>query len=136
MTSTLFSNEEVNILHALRSRSVDCKNNYRNLYKEDDLLCKLCAASICNQEHIMNCTVIQKSFKTDDISIDKVVYTDIFNEDIRKQKAVATLYKYVLEIRRAKLQNLSEKQSPSTPNRVLRKSVYIQPSIMYSSFGN
>ena len=31
--SPVFLDEEVNILHSLRSRAVDCKANYRNMYK-------------------------------------------------------------------------------------------------------
>ena len=135
MKSSIFSNEEVNILHALRSRSVNCKINYRNLYREDDLLCKLCVAKTCTQEHIMQCKVIQEGFKTEEISQGKVLYSDIFHSDVRKQKTIATLYKYLLEIRTKMLQNLPQKQSPSTPTRMLRKSVCIQPSIMYSSVG-
>ena len=42
MLSHVFSNEEVNILHALRSRSIDCKNNFKHKYTNGDLACLLC----------------------------------------------------------------------------------------------
>ena len=41
MTSPIFTNEEVNLLHALHSRSVNVKCNFRNKYL-NNLLCPLC----------------------------------------------------------------------------------------------
>ena len=38
MISPIFSDEEVNTLHSLRSRSVNCKANLKNMYKDVDML--------------------------------------------------------------------------------------------------
>ena len=42
VTSPLFSNAEVNKLHALRSRSTDCKENFKQKYLHSNTLCSLC----------------------------------------------------------------------------------------------
>ena len=36
MVSPIFLNEEVNQLHALRSRTTNCKMNFKNKYRNDD----------------------------------------------------------------------------------------------------
>jgi hypothetical protein len=42
MVSPLFDNDEVNTLHALRSRMVECKANFKQKFLNDNLLCQLC----------------------------------------------------------------------------------------------
>ena len=42
MLSSIFRNEEVNQLHALRARTTNCKMNLKNIYIQDKLLCDLC----------------------------------------------------------------------------------------------
>ena len=49
MLSHVFSNEEVDILHALRSRSIDCKNNFKHKYTNGDLACLLCKQACDDQ---------------------------------------------------------------------------------------
>ena len=134
MTSPLFSDEEVNILHALRSRAIDCKDNYKNMYKQDDLLCSLCRMQNCDQKHILECKVLLDIFKTEEMSNHNIVYEDIFHEDVSKQKAVTALFKALIELRSKMLQDLQSQQSPSTSTVVLRRSD-ILPCIMNSSFG-
>ena len=135
MLSPLFSDEEVNLLHSLRSRSIDCKANYSNMYKDDDMMCILCKTECCNQQHIMQCSVLIDKFKTDEIAKHKVMYEHIFDEDVHKQKVVTSLFKNLLEIRKQKTQDLLEKQNPSTTSEELRRSIDLQPCIVYSSFG-
>ena len=54
MQSPIFTNEEVNTLHALRSRSVNVKTNFKNKFR-DDLLCPLCLSFEDNQPHLLEC---------------------------------------------------------------------------------
>ena len=136
MISPIFSDEEVNTLHSLRSRSVDCKANLKNMYKDDDMLCKLCKAEYCDQKHILECRALLNTFKTEDISKNKVVYEDIFHDDVTKQKEVTALFCALLEIRKNKLQDLLQEQNPSTSDGELRRSDMLQPCIIYSSLGN
>ena len=84
MKSPTFSNEEVNLLHKLRSRSTDCKENFKQKYIHSNLLCDLCKNENENQQHIMKCKVILSEFKYNTLSIEKIEYTDIFSKNIRK----------------------------------------------------
>ena len=74
MTSPLFSDNEVSLLYALRSRAVVCKMNYRNKYKEDDLLCILCKEESDSQPHILLCRVLQSKLESIDLVAHKVNY--------------------------------------------------------------
>ena len=40
MTSPLFTNEEVELLYALRSKSYKCKRNFKNMHR-NNMKCKL-----------------------------------------------------------------------------------------------
>ena len=42
MTSPIFTNEDVELLHALRSRSTDCKANFKQKYIHSNIKCDLC----------------------------------------------------------------------------------------------
>jgi hypothetical protein len=56
MVSPIFSNKEVNLLHALRSRSTECKTNPKQKYIHTNLLCTLCETEADDQPHLMRCT--------------------------------------------------------------------------------
>ena len=72
LLSPLFSNEEVNQLHALRSRMTDCKVNFKNRYREDDLLCNLCSTENQDQKHLLKCTVIIRKLKSRQIKLNNI----------------------------------------------------------------
>ena len=67
MISPLFLNEEVNQLHALRSKTSNCKMNFKNRYGKDDLLCNLCYIENQDQQHMLRCNVLQKKLKSSQI---------------------------------------------------------------------
>ena len=58
MTSPIFTNNEVNLLHALRSRSTECKVSYKQKYVSSNLLC-----SLCKIEHILTCKVLTQKYQ-------------------------------------------------------------------------
>ena len=105
MTSPIFSNEEVNLLHALRSRMTDCKVNFRQKYASSSLVCNLCAVSDEDQQHILNCKVLTEKVKSAEIIKEKVKYAHLFSSDVYKQKAITVVYEELFQIRK----NLSEK---------------------------
>ena len=132
MTSSLFRNNEVNLLFALRSRNINCKANFRN--KNIDILCQLCFKSEDDQPHIMKCKVINQHFKSKEIFSESVEYSDLFKEDIRKQKVIVNLYENLLEIRKQLLEENTN--SPSISGGMLKKSYNLHPCIVNFSFGN
>ena len=62
MTSPIFTNDDVNLLHALRSRSVNVKSYFRNKYL-NNLLCPLCLEEDDDQRHLLECVELRKRFK-------------------------------------------------------------------------
>ena len=126
--SPIFSDEEVNLLFALRSRYVECRANFKNRYRENDIQCQLCMQSCDTQKHILDCSVIQKHITSNIIEEDKAEYEDLFGE-VRKQKRVTVLFKDLIEIRK-KLNT-----DPSTSGEVLKNSFDLHDCIDIFSSG-
>ena len=76
MKSQLFTNEEVNLLFAIRSRMIDCKSNFKSKYNKDDLTCRICHKAEENQFHILHCKVLNDVLKSNDIILEQVKYDD------------------------------------------------------------
>ena len=131
MTSSLFRNNEVNLLFALRSRNIDCKANFKN--GNINILCQLCSESEDDQPHIMKCRILNQFFKSQEMSYESVKYSDIFEEDTRKQKVIVNLYENLLKIRKQLLENTN---NPSISDGMLKKSFNLHPCIVNFSFGN
>ena len=87
MVSPLFTNEEVIQLFALRSRTTNCKENFKNKYKEDDLLCNLCQKEKQDQPHLLRCEEIRRQLKSTELANNNVEYK--FIQDINKQKEIS-----------------------------------------------
>ena len=132
MTSPLFSNDEVDLLHALRSRSIDCKANFKQKYTNNNLLCSLCNLGYEDQPHILHCKEKLKIFETNEISQSNVKYEDLFSNNVHKQKVVTALYTQLLNIRDFLLK---QRENPSTGSLVLRMSNNIHTVIVYLFFG-
>ena len=134
MTSPIFTNEEVNLLHALRSRSVNVKCNFRNKYL-NNLLCPLCQKEDDDQNHLLECEELKKRFKTEDINAKKNVYQDIF-ADHHKQKEITHLLSSLINVRNKLLdKNLFKIRDPSMSGDVLEDSVDLLDCIVHYSSG-
>ena len=134
MISPLFSNTEVSLLFALRSKYIDCKSNFKFKYNQDNLLCQLCGVDEDSQPHILQCNILRSYIKSEDIMKEKVDYNDIFRET-GKQKVIVTIFSKLLEIRRILL-NQENTNNPSMSDDVLEKRYYLQPCIVNVSLGN
>ena len=99
MVSPIFSNKEVNLLHALRSRSTECKTNPKQKYIHTNLLCTLCETEADDQPHLMRCTEPFNKLNTEKMATGKNKYEDIFSSDVHKQRNHLTLSK-LLKIKR------------------------------------
>ena len=99
MISSIFTNEEVNLLHALRSRSIQCKVNFRGLHG-DNLSCPLCQdESQDDQPHILTCVALRRLLRSDNVANSDVKYDDIFG-NIYQQKEVTVLFGKLIDIRK------------------------------------
>ena len=138
LTSPMFSNKEVNLLHALRSRSVNVKCNFSSKYK-DNLSCPVCLveSESDDQQHILNCTILNKKLRTKITANNRVAYSDIFG-DVLKQKEVTYLYMQLLTIREELLdKNLCWRTAPSNSDtfELLEISDNLQPCTVRWSSG-
>ena len=105
--SSIFTNEDVNFLHSLGGRSVNCKVNFKSRYG-DDISCPLCASGEPDdQPHILACAKILENLSTSDLVKNKVKYDDIFGEP-PEQKQITVLFRKLLEIRKELLEKQNE----------------------------
>ena len=135
MTSPLFSNDEVNLLYALRSRSTECKANFKQKYIHTNLLCTLCEVECEDQQHIMRCGVILSEFKTNEINKEDVNYEHIFSNDVQKQKVVTSLFISLFKIRNSMMENRNSQEAPSPTRVELNLSHNLQTCIVNSYSG-
>ena len=135
MKSPLFTNEEVSLLFAIRSRAIDCKINFRNKYNKDDLLCSVCQQEEESQIHILHCKVLNDVLRSNELIVDQVNYQDIYGDDHRKQKVIRTIFSKLLSIRKQILENPENTTNPSNPDRLLKSSYDVQNSIVNYSSG-
>ena len=135
MVSPLFSNEEVNLLYALRSRSTECKANFKQKYIQTNLLCILCKAEYEDQQHILKCKVLLNEYKTDEVASENVKYDDIFSDNVKKQKVATALFLNLFRIRTNILENPNSQEAPSNTNVLLKLSYNLQPCIVNLSSG-
>ena len=102
--SPIFSNNDVNLLHSLRGRMINCKANFRGRHG-DEVSCPLCDdGSVDDQPHILVCPKIVEKLSVTEIAKYKVKYEDIFG-DVSKQKEATVLFRKMLDIRKSLLED-------------------------------
>ena len=122
LTSPLFSNTDVNILFSLRSRMVECKNNFKNKYRDNNLLCPFCSKEHDRQQHMLERKILGKKLKKNSIAKENILHGDLF-KNVEKQKGVTQLFKEIIEIRKELEEDLQcNLVDPSTSLGVLRNS--------------
>ena len=131
MTSPIYINDEVNLLHALRSRSINVKHNFSSKYR-NDMSCPLCSTGRGDQQHILDCSILKNKLETNEAANNKVVYEDIF-EDYLRQKEVTHLFAKLLKIRNSLLDiNLCWIPAPSTSAEMLEDDDNLHASIAHN----
>ena len=130
----VFNNEEVNLLHALRSRMINVKNNFSSKFL-NNLLCPLCENDRDDQTHLLECTELQSRINSRELSKGKVKYNDIFGE-VDEQKEATQLFLQLLNIRNELVdENLVKKANPSSSDEMLVDSDNLHHSIVHYSSG-
>ena len=106
MTSPLFTDEEVALLFAMRSKCVrECKANFSSMFNAGDLLCLLCTEKKTDdQPHTLQCKAINRNLNSDEVARGKISYLDIFEDHI-KQKEVTALFSKLLNIKKTVTEN-------------------------------
>ena len=118
-----------NILHALRSKMVNVKMNFKSKYS--DLSCPICLKHEDDQPHVLKCDVLNSRIISNEASRNKIEYDDIFKE-VFKQKEITNLYQRLLSIRSEEENNNTSRQAaPSTSGGVLENNDNIPTSIVH-----
>ena len=126
LTSPLFTDEEVALLFAVRSKCLrECKANFSSMYSAEDLLCMLCTEKETDdQPHILSCKALSKNLNSDEVTRSKISYLDIFEDHI-KQKEVTTLISNLLNIKKTMTQNSQQTTiDPSILSNLMLKTSY------------
>lgn len=71
LSDTRFSKNERELLFKLRSKTIQVKDNFKNAYQNNDLLCDLCKLFPCTQSHPMQCPQLNLS-----LVVDKTLHMD------------------------------------------------------------
>ena len=111
LTSPKVTEKEAKLLFKIRVRSLNVRNNYKNKYMNDSLLCPLCNQHIDNQENVLLCKELNSSQNTK--------YDDLFSPDLDVVAKTIKHFKYLWRKREEKMQ-------------VLQNSILDQPSTSIS----
>ena len=82
-------------------------------------------------QHILKCEVLQREYMTGDLVRDKVVYEDIFNHNVAKQKTITVMFKELFKIK----ENILQKVDPSNTPVMLKLDDNLLSCTVHSSFG-
>ena len=131
LTSPLFSNDEVNLLHRLRSRMTECKANFKQKYVHN-LKCRMCNLEAEDQQHLLHCVELSKLFQTQSVTKGKVKYADIFSPNIEKQKVATTLFNKLFKLREHIIEEKDSQMAPSFTSVQLKMSDNLQHNVLFT----
>ena len=99
-----FTPDIANLLFRFRTRTYLVKNNFRNHYKNNDILCPLCHQENDDQEHLLSCVKIKEAYSE---NID-LTTMDIFSGDVDELYATARTLKVIDRIRTDLIEGIQE----------------------------
>ena len=132
LISPLFSNDEVNLLHRLRSRMTECKANFKQKYVSTNLMCRLCNLEVEDQQHLLQCVELSTKFQTQSVTKRKVEYEDIFSPNIEQQKVAAALFNKLFKLREDIIEERNSQKAPSYTSVQLKMSNNLQQNVLFA----
>ena len=100
LKSEKFTNEEVQLLSRLRSRTLSVKDNVKGMHP--DIQCSLGCPEIETQKHILECKPLLDKSNSSQV-VKTVEYSDIFG-NVNRQKLAVVVYAELLKIREELIQ--------------------------------
>ena len=114
LNSPLFSDIEARLLFKIRTGYIECKSNFKHMYKDKSTKCSICQKHEDDQKHIVECINIRDKLRSTGILRENILHEDIYSDNIQRQKAITVVYKECLEIRGTLIKNLLDTQDLST----------------------
>ena len=96
LVDSRFSKEERELLFQLRAKTVSVKENFKNAFLNNNMLCDLCKLFPCTQSHPLQCPLLKTRIMVDkklDLS-DKFLYGDV-----DQQLVYVKIYKQFRDLR-------------------------------------
>ena len=121
-----FSKQERELLFRLRSKTVDVKENFKNAYLNNDMLCQLCKLVRCTQSHVIQCPKLITEIIVD--SQCQLSENDIYG-NVDQQLLYVKVYKEFWDLRTRILEERKKEQivvtnvTPGAPDIELQFSV-------------
>ena len=98
LCSPLFGSEDIEMLLALRTRTVrGVKSDFRGMNQDEE--CPLGCGNKDTIPNIITCPALKNCFKSEALINHQISYEDIFSTNITKQKQVTELYIKLMNIR-------------------------------------
>ena len=102
-----FSKDERELLFKLRSKTIWVKDNFRNAYLDNDMLCDLCKLFPCTQAHPLQCPQLMTTMIVDKkLNINE----NFIYGDVDQQLVYVKIYKQYWELREQLLSEQSEEE--------------------------
>ena len=102
-----FSKSERELLFRLRSRTVDVKENFKNAYLHNDMLCQLCKMFRCTQSHVLQCPQLKTRMLVD--SMCQLSENDIYG-NVDQQLLYVKIFKEFWDLRAKILEERKKEQ--------------------------
>ena len=105
LVDTRFLKEEREMLFKLRSKTISVKQNFKNAYFNNDMLCDLCHLFPCTQSHPLQCPALTGSLvveKNIDLN-DSFIYGTV-----EQQLLYVKIYKHFWDLREKLLKQKNE----------------------------
>jgi hypothetical protein len=77
---------------------LDLRVNYKQMYKNEDLMCPLKCIQLDSQQHLLVCPKIESTLVS---TSDSPVYEDLFSEEVNKVKNLANILEEKFRKRRS-----------------------------------
>ena len=98
LKSPIFTTENMKLLLALRTRTVNgIRGDFSGMFTST--LCPLCGEHLDSIENLLKCETLKSNLRTNSLSRRNINHSDLFCNDVVRQKEITELYSELLRIR-------------------------------------
>ena len=98
LKSPIFTTENMKLLLALRTRTVNgIRADFSGMFSST--LCPLCGEHLDSLENLLKCETLKSNMRTNSMSRSMINHSDLFCNDVVRQKEITELYSELLRIR-------------------------------------